>query len=256
MRVISINLNGIRSATEKGCFRWLARQDADVVCVQELKAHEHQIPRSASPRRYHRHVCCAERPGYSGVAIYSKKKPDRVITKLDWAHMDVEGRFIRADFGRLSISSIYIPSGSTGEVRQKRKYEVLDGLRKLLREMRDDGREHILCGDWNIAHTKLDLKNWRGNQKNSGFLPDERAFMDEVFGDIGLVDAFRVVETRPDQYTFWSNRGQAWAKNVGWRIDYQVITPGLKKKVVAASIYKRKRFADHAPLIIDYRHDL
>lgn len=256
MRVITMNLNGIRSATTKGYFDWLRRQGADVVCVQETKCHEHQLPRRAKPRGWYSYHCHAEKKGYSGVGIYSRREPDRVVTKLSWNEMDSEGRWICADFGNLSVVSVYIPSGSSGEVRQQRKFEVLDGMRKLLRKLRRDGREYIIAGDWNIAHKNIDLENWRSNQKNSGFLPEERAFMDELFGDLGYVDAFRVVNQEPKQYTFWSNRGASWAKNVGWRIDYQVITPGLREKVVGAAIYKRKRFADHSPLIIDYDHDL
>jgi exodeoxyribonuclease-3 len=169
--------------------------------------------------------------------------------------MDQEGRYIRADFGDLSIISIYVPSGSSSERRQAVKFDVMRRLKRHLARLRRDGRRYILCGDWNIAHKPIDLTNWRSNQKNSGFLPEERAFMDEVFGPLGFVDAFRVVNQDPGHYTFWSNRGKAWAKNVGWRIDYQVITPDLAKTVAGASIYKRKRFGDHAPLIIDYRLD-
>jgi exodeoxyribonuclease III len=257
MRIISLNLNGIRSAIAKGCLEWLHRQNADVICFQETKAHLEAIPRRArSPQRYHAYFACAEKKGYSGVGIYTRREPDRVITCLDWPHMDDEGRYIQVDFGKLSIVSIYVPSGSSGEIRQARKFEVMNALKKRLRAFRRDGREYILAGDWNIAHREIDLKNWRSNRKNSGFLPEERAFMEEVFGRVGFVDAFRVVNQEPGHYTFWSNRGASWARNVGWRIDYQVITPGLRDRVCAASIYKRRRFGDHAPLTIDYAYDL
>ncbi len=252
-----MNLNGIRSAIAKGYLEWMHRQDADIICVQETKAQIEQLPRRVlSPRRFHAFYACASKKGYSGVGILSRVEPERVIQKLDWPHMDDEGRYIRADFGKLSVISIYVPSGSSGEIRQKRKFEVMRALKLHLSSLRNEGREYILAGDWNIAHRPIDLKNWRSNQKNSGFLPEERAFMDEVFGDLGFVDAFRVVNQQEGQYTFWSNRGDSWNKNVGWRLDYQVITPGLRDRVIGASIYKRRRFADHAPLTIDYRYPL
>jgi len=179
-----------------------------------------------------------------------------VVFGLDNDTFDSEGRYLQLDFGRLSVASLYLPSGSSSEHRQQLKFEFLDFYMPLLERRRRQAREYILCGDWNIAHRKIDLKNWQSNQKNSGFLPEERSWMDKLFGAAGYVDAFRVVNQEPDQYTWWSNRGQAWAKNVGWRIDYQVITPGLAERVVAASIYKRKRFSDHAPLTIDYAMEL
>jgi exodeoxyribonuclease-3 len=224
-----------------------------VVCLQETKAQEHQLTDGMfRPQGYHTYYHDAQKKGYSGVAIFCRQQPDKVVMGLDWPSFDAEGRFIQADFGKLSVVSLYMPSGSSSEERQAVKFEAMAYLMPLLRRLRRKRRNYIICGDWNIAHTKIDIKNWRGNQKNSGFLPEERAWMDELFGLAGYVDAFRVVNQEPDQYTWWSNRGQAWAKNVGWRIDYQVITPGLKDKVRAVSIYKNKRFSDHAPLIIDY----
>lgn len=256
MRIITLNLNGIRSAANKGCFQWLAQQNADVICFQETKAQENQLGDSINIDHYHRYFFDAEKKGYSGVAIYSRKKPDKVITGLGWGCADTEGRYIQADFGDLSVASLYMPSGSSGEERQKIKFEFLDHYEKILQKQIKQKREYIICGDWNIAHKKTDIKNWRGNQKNSGFLPEERAWMDEVFDTFGWVDAFRVVNQEEDQYTWWSNRGQAWAKNVGWRIDYQVVSPGLKNKIKSASIYKEQRFSDHAPLTIDYQFEL
>jgi exodeoxyribonuclease-3 len=253
MRVISVNLNGIRAAARKGFFFWLRRQKADLVCLQELKAQLHQLEdRQFWPPSFHCYYHPAQRPGYSGVAIYARHEPEEVREGIGWADVDAEGRFIEARFGRLSVISLYMPSGSHSEERQQIKFGVMQRLMPYLGELRDNGREYILCGDWNIAHKAIDLKNWRSNQKNSGFLPEERAWMDELFGPAGFMDAFRVVNPEPEQYTWWSNRGRAWEKNVGWRIDYQVITPGLRDKVRAASIYKTKRFSDHAPLIMDY----
>jgi exodeoxyribonuclease-3 len=257
MRIITINVNGIRSAAGKGFFQWMVRQQADVVCLQETKAHLQQLEDQVfQPRGWHAYFHDAEKRGYSGVAIYTRRRPDKVITGLGWPDMDAEGRFIEARYGALSVISLYLPSGSSGEERQAIKFSFLDGFMPYLRVLRLKRREYILCGDWNIAHRQIDLKNWRGNQKNSGFLPEERAWMDELFGDAGYVDAFRVVNQESDQYTWWSNRGQAYAKNVGWRIDYQVVSPGLAGLVRGARIYKAKRFSDHAPLIMDYDYQL
>ncbi len=253
MRVITLNVNGIRSAARKGFFRWLAHQRADVVCLQETKAQEHQLDGDGfCPRGYHAYFFDAEKRGYSGVALYCRREPDRVIRGFGWPDFDAEGRYLQADFGSLSVASVYVPSGSSGPERQAAKFDFLKRFAVFLRALRRKRRDYILCGDWNIAHKPIDLKNWRGNQKNSGFLPEERAWMDELFGPMRYVDAFRVVDPRPEQYTWWSNRGRAWEKNVGWRIDYQVITPRLRAAVRAARIYKVRRFSDHAPLIIDY----
>jgi exodeoxyribonuclease III len=253
VRVISLNVNGIRSAASKGFFEWLAQQDADVVCLQETKAQEHQLAESCyRPPGYHVYFHDAEKKGYSGVALYTRVPPLRVTMGLGWADMDHEGRYIQADFDGLSVASVYLPSGSSGPERQAIKFSFLERFTPFLRALRAQPRELILCGDWNIAHKAIDLKNWRSNQKNSGFLPEERAWMDELFGPEGFVDAFRVVNQEPEQYTWWSNRGRAWEKNVGWRIDYHVITPGLRDRVRAASIYKAQRFSDHAPLTIEY----
>jgi exodeoxyribonuclease-3 len=253
MRVITINVNGIRSAASKGFFQWMARQQADVVCLQETRSQVHQLQdRVFWPRGWHAYYHDAERKGYSGVAIYSRRKPDQVITGLGWLDMDAEGRYIEARYGALSIVSLYLPSGSSSEERQAIKFGFLERFMPWLRKLRLKRREYILCGDWNIAHKEIDLRNWRGNRKNSGFLPEERAWMDELFGAAGFVDAFRVVNQDSHQYTWWSNRGQAWANNVGWRIDYQVVTPAIAASVRAARIYKHRRFSDHAPLIMDY----
>jgi exodeoxyribonuclease-3 len=171
---------------------------------------------------------------------------------LGWPVADQEGRYIEVDLGEVSIASLYLPSGTSGEERQTVKFGFLESYAKHLQKIRQQSREYIICGDWNIAHRQIDLKNWRGNQKNSGFLPEERQWMDTLFGELEFVDAFRYINQEPDQYTWWSNRGQAWAKNVGWRIDYQVVTPSLKELIKSVSIYKDQRFSDHAPLLIDY----
>jgi len=253
VRVISINVNGIRAAHRKNFFIWLQKQDADIVCVQETKAQVEQLTEEIiKPKGYYSYFNDALKKGYSGVAIYSRIKPDKIIDKIGWREADDEGRYLQANFGKLSIVSLYLPSGSSSEERQTIKFDFLDRFISVLKKMRRQKREYIICGDWNIAHKKIDIKNWKGNQKNSGFLPEERSWMDNLFNKLGMVDSFRVANQEAEQYTWWSNRGQAWAKNVGWRIDYQIVTPGLKDKIRTASIYKDERFSDHAPLIIDY----
>ncbi|MFQ5488449.1 MAG: exodeoxyribonuclease III [Gammaproteobacteria bacterium] len=253
MRVITLNVNGVRAGARKGLFHWLAGQEADVVCLQETKAQVHQLSDEVFwPAGYHCHYHDAQKPGYSGVAIYSRREPDRVTAGLGWPDMDAEGRFIQADFGRLSVISLYLPSGSSSEARQAVKFDFMERFTPLLKQLRRRRRDYVICGDWNIVHKEIDIKNFKANQKNSGCLPEERAWLDRLFGPLGFVDAFRVVNQEALQYTWWSNRGQAWAKNVGWRIDYQVVTPGLREAVRAAAIYKEQRFSDHAPLIIDY----
>lgn len=254
MRIITFNANGIRSAAQKGFFQWLLQQQADVVCIQETKAQLAQLTDAMfCPEGYHCYYFDAEKKGYSGVALFSRKEPDQIIRGLGWEDMDAEGRYLEARFGELCIASVYAPSGSSGEERQAVKFKFMERFGDFLRQQLADGLQHIVCGDWNIAHKPIDLKNWRGNQKNSGFLPEERAWLDERLAE-GWVDAFRVINQQPEQYTWWSNRGQAWAKNVGWRIDYQIISPQLQATVKAANIYKDERFSDHAPLIIDYAH--
>jgi exodeoxyribonuclease-3 len=253
MRIVTLNCNGIRSAASKGLFDWLSTVEADVVCLQETKAQEHQLGDGRfRPSGMH---CCyydAKRKGYSGVAAFSRVKPRRVIRGFGVPEFDGEGRYLELQFPKLSVVSLYLPSGSAGPERQASKYRFLGRFLPHLRKLLGRPRDYILCGDFNIAHREIDLKNWRANRKNSGFLPEERAWLDSVFGELGFVDAFREVDPRPEQYTWWSNRGQAWAKNVGWRIDYQVVSPGLKGRARAASIYKERRFSDHAPLVMDY----
>ena len=253
MRVVSLNANGIRSAARKGFFDWLMLQDVDVLCVQETKAQEHQLADDVfRPKGYHVYFVDAQKKGYSGVAIYCKQKPKHVVTSLGFDIADNEGRYVQIDYDHLSIASLYLPSGTSGDVRQAVKYDFLTKFEKPLRQFMQSGREYIVCGDWNIAHKKEDLKNWRGNQKSSGFLPEERAWMDKLLGEMGFVDAFRVVNQQPDQYSWWSHFGHAYENNAGWRIDYQMVTPGLKEAVRVASIARAPRFSDHAPVILDY----
>ncbi len=253
MRIITLNVNGIRAAARKGFFAWLPQQNADAVCIQETKAQVNQLKDAVfRPQAHYCHYLDSKQKGYSGVAIYARRQPDTIIEGFGSEEFDPEARCLEMRFGKLSILSLYVPSGSSSEQRQQAKFRFMDSFMPYLKALRRKRRDYIICGDWNIAHKQIDLKNWRGNQKNSGFLPEERAWLDEVFNNVKFIDAFRVVDNRPDQYTWWSNRGQAWAKNVGWRIDYQVVTPRLKDKVGRAAIYKDERFSDHAPLVIDY----
>ena len=257
VRIISFNANGIRSAARKGFFPWMQSQQADILCMQETRAQAHQIEDPVyRPDGWHAYFHDAERKGYSGVALYCRRLPDRVVTGLGWDDFDREGRWIQADFGALSVVSLYFPSGSSGDERQNVKFDLMERFKPLLQKLRRSRRQYVICGDWNIAHREIDLKNWRGNRKNSGFLPEERAWMDWLFDDAGYVDVFRRLDQRPEQYTWWSNRGQAWSRNVGWRIDYHVATPGIAATAQATSIYRDERFSDHAPLIIDYEHSL
>lgn len=255
LRVITLNLNGIRSATTKGFVEWLGAQDADVVCVQELKAQAGDLSDAMrAPHAYRGYFHHAEKKGYSGVGLYTRHEPDRIVEGLGIADIDAEGRYLQLDFGQLSVISLYLPSGSSSEERQQAKFSFMDRFLPHLAELAASGREVLICGDWNIAHKEIDLKNWKSNQKNSGFLPEERAWLSRVLDEQGWIDVYR--RLHPDAtdacYTWWSNRGQAWAKNVGWRLDYHLATPTLAATAQRAAVYKDQRFSDHAPLTIDY----
>ena len=257
MRIITLNLNGVRSASKKGFFLWLQKQRADIICIQELKAQVNDLHNEIlSPDGYHGYFHSAKRKGYSGVGIYCKRKPNKIIKGIGISKIDNEGRYLHADFNNLSVISVYFPSGSSGEHRQEAKFLFLKKFYPLLKKLNESGKEIIICGDWNIAHKEIDLKNWRSNQKNSGFLPEERAWLTRVLDKLRFVDVFRKINKEPDQYTFWSNRGSAWEKNIGWRIDYQISTPSIARKATEVSIYKSEKFSDHAPLIIDYNYKL
>jgi exodeoxyribonuclease-3 len=253
IRIATLNANGVRSADSKGLFRWVKRVDPDVLCLQEVRAGDADLPHHIrKPAGLQGYFHPAGKRGYSGTALYAKKRPRSVRTGFGDPEFDGEGRYVQADFSRLTVISVYFPSGSSSPARQQAKYRFLERFSPHLQALRDSGREIVFCGDVNIAHREIDLKNWRGNRKNSGFLPEERAWLSRLFDEQGWVDVFRRLDDRPDQYTWWSNRGQAWAKNVGWRIDYQIATAGLAGKARAASIYRTRRFSDHAPLTIDY----
>ena len=253
LRIVNLNLNGIRSAAAKGFFDWLGQQGADVVCVQEIKAQAADLTDALrAPAGFAGHFHHAEKKGYSGVGLYCRRAPDRVVEGLGIADIDAEGRYLQADFGDLSVISLYLPSGASSAERLGIKFRFLERFIPRLNQLANSGRHVVLCGDWNIAHKPIDLKNWKSNQKNSGFLPEERAWLDGVIDTLGYVDVFRTLDPRPEQYTWWSNRGQAWAKNVGWRLDYQLATPALAGLARGVSVYRDARFSDHAPVTVDY----
>ena len=257
MRIITVNLNGIRSADSKGFFEWIRTQQADIICLQEIRIMNEQLTEiMLNPGNLKSGFEFAEKRGYSGVGIYFRKNPDRIHKGIGWQEMDSEGRFIQVDYGKLSVVSLYLPSGTSGEERQNFKYKVMRYFEKWLCKALKSGREFIICGDWNIAHNEIDLKNWKSNRNNSGFLPAEREWMTKIFEELGFVDVFRKLNQNSEQYTWWSNRGKSWEKNVGWRIDYQVATPYVASKATFESIFRDQRFSDHAPLIIDYDYEL
>jgi len=255
-KLISLNLNGIRSAANKGFVEWTEQVGADCMGVQEIKAQAADVTGrfdQVAGMRGHFHY--ADKKGYSGVGLYTRKEPSQVIIGLGDADFDAEGRYVEARFDtakrKISIISCYFPSGSSGEDRQQAKFVFLDTIFPHLMALKAE-REFILVGDVNIAHKEIDLKNWRSNQKNSGFLPEERAWMTRLLGEGGLVDVFRRLNEEAEQYTWWSNRGQAWANNVGWRLDYHLATPAVAARARREAIYLDERFSDHAPLTIDY----
>ncbi len=264
MRIITLNANGIRSAANKGLLDWFGKQRADVLCLQETKAQESQLTDPGfRPGGHHCFYRDAVKKGYSGVAIWSRREPDEVRRSLGWAPFDDEGRYIEARYGKLSIVSMYVPSGSSGEERQGFKFEVMDWLSGVFRKWLASDRQYVICGDWNIVRAQNDIHNWKSNQKNSGCLPRERDWLNGLVADPhgdgnvkppkkGFIDTFRALNPDKVEYTWWSNRGGAYAKDVGWRIDYQLCSPGLKDKLKACKVTRDPRFSDHAPYAVDY----
>ena len=253
-RIITANLNGIRAAARKGFFAWMDRQQPDIVCVQETKAQEHQLPPEALDiPGFHTAFVDAVKKGYSGVAIYAKRAPERIVRGLGIEEYDAEARFVRMDFADgLSVASLYVPSGTSGPARQVVKEAFLDRFLAILVRMKNEGRRIVVCGDYNIAHRDIDVFDPKSCARTTGFLPQERAWFDDVIDRVGWVDAFRVVNHEARQFSWWPNFPAAWERNLGWRIDYQLVTPDLAPAVRAASIYREERFSDHAPVTIDY----
>ncbi len=253
MKVITINVCGIRASQKKGLFEWLNKTKADFICMQETRALEEQISQNCFYMKgYERYMNVAEKKGYSGVAIYTKHKPLSVQKSFSKSIFEKEGRFILTEYKNFDVISIYFPSGSSGEERQLLKYKFMNLFEKYVKEKIKNKREMIICGDYNIAHTKDDIKNWQSNQKNSGFLPKEREWMTKLINKMGMKDAFREKCKKSDIYTWWSNRGNAYKNNVGWRIDYQMVTEKFSRKITSVSVYNKNRYSDHAPLIISY----
>ena len=255
-RLVTLNLNGIRSAASKGFVEWAESAAADCMGVQEVRAHAEDVAgRFEQVGGLSGHFQHAQKKGYSGVGLYTRKAPSAVICGFGSKEFDAEGRWVEARFDtakrKLSLISCYFPSGSSGEERQAAKFRFLARMYRHLVQLAAE-REFILVGDINIAHQEIDIKNWKSNQKNSGFLPEERAWMTKLLGKGGLVDVFRTLNPNPDQYTWWSQRGQARANNVGWRLDYHLATPAIAATAKRESIYLDQRFSDHAPVVIDY----
>jgi exodeoxyribonuclease-3 len=264
VKIITFNANGLRSAASKGFFDWFAGQNADVLCVQETKAQEHQLADAVfRPAGYHGYFRDASsKKGYSGVAIYSKRVPDEMRTSLGWAPFDEEGRYLEARFGNLSVVSLYLPSGSSGDERQQFKFKVMDWIAPIFDGWLRSGRDYVLCGDWNIVRSKRDIKNWTSNQKNSGCLPAERDWLNQLCSEEsadaqtgngrGWIDSYRHLHSEGEEYTWWSQRGAARAKNVGWRIDYQIVSRGLGKRLKQCAITAEPKFSDHAPFALEF----
>ncbi len=257
-KLTSLNLNGIRSATSKGLEPWLQALAPDCICVQEVKAQADDVAgkfEALAEMKGYFHF--AQKKGYSGVGVYTRHAPSDVIVGYGSKEFDTEGRYVELRFDtpqqKRSIISAYFPSGSSGEERQQAKFRFLAEFYEHLVELKSQ-REFVLCGDINIAHQEIDLKNFKGNKKNSGFLPEERAWMSKLLSEAGMVDVYRQLEpTATDAaYTWWSNRGQAYAKNVGWRLDYHLATPALAAGAKTHAVYKEVKFSDHAPLTIAY----
>ncbi len=254
MKITTVNTNGIRAAAKKGFFEWIKKENQDVICIQETKAQIDQLsPDIFMPEGYHCYYHDAVKKGYSGTAVYSKIKPLSVKIGIDWDEFDNEGRWLEVDLGSMIVVSLYLPSGSAKEIRQAFKYQSMERLEQEFERLKSTGKPFVICGDWNIVHKEIDIKNWKGNQKNSGCLPEERAWLSKLFDETGLVDGFRTVIKDPHHYTWWSNRGQAYANNVGWRIDYHITSADLADKIISADIYKEEKFSDHAPLTIEYQ---
>ena len=258
LRVVSINVNGLRSSVTKGLLEWLEQSGADVVCMQESRITHEQWTDKFKPEGWHTHLFPAEKSGYAGTAIYSRLPFVSVQNGLGFELADSQGRFITAEFDLglsqpVHIASLYLPSGSSGDEAQARKDLFLQEYAQILKQWRDENKSIIVCGDYNIVHKRIDIKNWSGNQKSSGCLPHERAWLDHIYDELGYVDTFREVRKEAELYSWWSNRGQARTKNVGWRIDYQACSPDWKMRTANAWVYKEQWFSDHAPVIIDYK---
>ncbi|HMO40623.1 MAG TPA: exodeoxyribonuclease III [Saprospiraceae bacterium] len=250
-KIVSYNLNGLRSALSKGFAEWLQTHQFDIVCVQETKAQREQVDhRPFIEMGYHDSWHSAEKKGYSGVATFSKIQPDHVVEGCGLAKYDAEGRILRTDFGDWTLLNCYFPSGTTGDVRQDFKMEFLDDFFNWIQELKKERPQLIVVGDYNIAHQEIDIHNPKGNAKSSGFLPEERAWMSRWF-EAGFTDAFRYLNPDAVQYSWWSFRANARANNKGWRIDYQSVTNGLRDRLVYATHLTDAVHSDHCPVLLE-----
>lgn len=253
MRIISVNVNGIQSAAERGLLSWLQAQNADVICLQDTRASVFEMEDPALQLDgYFLYACDAEMPQQGGVALYSRLQPKAVITGLGFEMADRYGRYLQADFDKVSIASILLPSGQDGDDSLNQKFKFMDDFTHYLDKQRRKRREYIYCGSLFVAHQKLDVKNWRDCQQSPGFLAPERAWMDEVTGNLGYVDALREISREGEQFSWWPDNEQAELLNLGWRFDYQLLTPGLRRTARTARMPRQPRFSQHAPVIVDY----
>jgi exodeoxyribonuclease-3 len=260
--VTSVNVNGLRAAAKKGFVEWLAATEADVLCLQEVRAEESQLPEAVrAPEGWHTVHAPAAAKGRAGVALYTRREPDAVRIGFGSSEFDATGRYVEADLPGVTVASLYLPSGEVGTERQDEKTRFMDEFLPYLKELKEraaaDGREAVVCGDWNIAHREADLRNWKANRKSSGFLPEEREWLTRVFDEASYVDVVRALH--PDQegpYSWWSYRGRAFDNDAGWRIDLQVATPGLAARAVKAWVERAathgERWSDHAPVTAAY----
>jgi exodeoxyribonuclease-3 len=253
MKIITYNVNGIRAAIGKGLIDWIQEADPDVLCLQEIKAQHDQIPTlSFQEIGYHCHFFPAKKKGYSGVAVLTKQEPSQVVYGMNMPVYDDEGRFLRVDFGDLSIVSVYHPSGTSGDERQAFKMQWLDDFYHYVHDLKKTRPNLLLCGDYNICHKAIDIHDPIRNAKHSGFLPEEREWMDK-FIDSGFIDTFRHFNKEPNQYTWWSFRGNARAKNLGWRIDYNMATESLKDTLERSVILPTVPYSDHCPVLLEIK---
>lgn len=252
MKIISFNLNGIRSAINKGLFEWLKQESPDIFCVQETKAQPEQIDGLTLQSLGYEHqlLHSAVKKGYSGVAVFSKEKPDNYSLGMGLPDYDNEGRVIRADFGDITVVCVYIPSGTTGNVRQAVKMQFLEAFTEYLTELRKTRPNLVICGDYNICRKPIDINHPERHTNVSGFLPEEREWFDR-FINLGFVDSFRVFNQEPDRYSWWSFRAGSRQKNAGWRIDYHIVTESLKTRLKSADIHQQVEFSDHAPVMVE-----
>ncbi|WP_336515012.1 exodeoxyribonuclease III [Pollutibacter soli] len=254
MRIISYNLNGIRAALNKGFLDWLKTDPADIICIQETKAHRDNVPHQQfTDLGYHDYWYSAQKKGYSGVAVLSKLKPDNVVYGSGHQVSDEEGRVIQLDFGPVRLINAYFPSGTSGDIRQTYKYQWLEEFFDYLSNLRKKNPKLVLCGDYNIAHKEIDIHDPKGNKNSSGFLPEERSWMDKFYAS-GWIDSFRAIHPEPDRYSWWSQRfPSVRLQNKGWRIDYINVTEPLKKSIQNADIYPDVKHSDHCPVFLDLK---